>query len=295
MDNIDLILKNNDYKIVEGSIYSFAFKDNPSIEMHDGVGGSKIKELESIKFTLPYWESRYYYGNIEKSINLVNRNSIVLDVGCGDGRFTLFLIEKGFKNIFALDSNIHSLLSLKTTLRNKKLTNYVTLIHDDVLSLPFYPNSFNLVFSIGVLYYLNKDYECGLRRIVKTIKKNGILVETEPSFEGSAIKSLLFDGLEQFLNTGLNSEFIEIFKNEKVNVRCFKDEELYDIFTDNNLKVQWSCGISLFPTLVRILEKKGILSKNKLLEKENKIFEIFDYFNDYGRLYKHKLWLLKKI
>jgi ubiquinone/menaquinone biosynthesis C-methylase UbiE len=278
------------------NIHSFEISVNQSIRAHDDVKGSKIDNLEDVPFTLPFFESKYYKNKVIKYLQYICRSSTILDAGCGDGRFTLLLIEMGFKKIVSLDSNLDSLLILEEKLEELGAQEAVTLVHSSVLNLPFEKSYFDVILCVGVLYYLNSKYENGLHEIVKCLKPNSILLETEPNKEGNAIKALIFDGIERYLKVINNNLFIELFNSKEVELRCFSDEELISNYLKENLEVLECESISLLPSILTIGKMKNIISgidgtSSQIME----IKKSFDYFDSFNGVAKHKLWVLKKV
>lgn len=98
---------------------------------------------------------------------LVSKNTVALDVGCGTGRWTKYLSKKvGF--IEAIDPSkavfaAHKLLASQDNIR-------ISLA--EVSDLPFPDESFDLVFSLGVLHHI-PDTAQGIIDCVKKVKKDG--------------------------------------------------------------------------------------------------------------------------
>ena len=135
-----------------------------------------------------------------------------------------------------------------------------------------------------------------MKKVINVVKANKYIIETEPDLEGNAVKALFFDGIEQYIKVVKEKEFIEIFEGKKIELPCFDDHDLKNIYIRNNLKVILTDGIQLFPSLLRIGDKKQIIiGSEKIPSLESKIRNTFDYFNNKGKLYKHKLWYLKKV
>lgn len=294
-DKINNLFKIDPNKILP-SFYSFEISDNESIKVHKDVSGSKILNLEKVKYSLPFWESKYYYQLLEKHLVNQNKEQLVLDAGCGDGRFTLFLIKLGFKNIIASDSNIDSLMALYSVLENEGHLDKVTVVHNNVSELPFVDNVFDITLCIGVLYYLNEDYEKGLNEIYRCMKPNGYLMETEPDKEGNAIKALLFDGIETFIDVSNNNRFLEFFDGKPISLRCFSEQEMIETYNKKGLEILDKKAISLFPSLLTIANKKGNISDgNKIDVYEEHLQKAFKYYYDQdSNIAKHKLWVTMK-
>ena len=75
----------------------------------------------------------------------------VLDLGCGAGNNSLYLLKHGFK-VIAVD---YSDVALKIV--NDKLKDVETILTDISNPLPFEDNSFDLVIADLSLHYFNKE------------------------------------------------------------------------------------------------------------------------------------------
>jgi ubiquinone/menaquinone biosynthesis C-methylase UbiE len=93
-----------------------------------------------------------------------------LDAGCGGGRYTLALKKLGCEHIIGVDISINSIeLAKKMNPFNKSEVNF---LNASVLELPFDSETFDFVFSNGVLHHtLNSDQ--GLKEIYRVLKKGG--------------------------------------------------------------------------------------------------------------------------
>jgi len=211
-----------------------------------------------MKYSLPYWESNYYIRKLTEQLEGIDRESRILDAGCGDGRFTMMLLDLGFSEIYALDSNLDSLLELDNQLVNRGATDKVVPVHASVSDLPFQDSYFEVILSIGVLYYLNDGYEDALSKIARVLSRGGLLLETEPDQVGCALKGLIFDGLDSFVRIAREHQFLGYFDRERLEIRCFSDQEMHQLHEESGLPVRGMEPISLFPSLLTIGRKKNI-------------------------------------
>lgn len=275
----------------KNGIYISSTVEGKHKKLQEEVGGTNIQELESDKTSLPFWEKEYYYGRIKKYLKDVDKDSIILDVGCGDGRFTEMVLEMGFTNVFSLDSNINSLRRLKGRLGNKGTLSNVKIVHGDVLDMPFESNSFDVVLSIGVLYYLNEKYENGLKEIKRCMDGGGRLLETEPDKVGNAIKAILFDGVDRFIEVSRNNRFLEYFSGDPVELRCFGEDEIREIYQCIGFSLIDQESIPLIPSLLVIGSKHGIISSQKIKNNVDSIKEAIEVIEANMTMSKHKLWI----
>lgn len=94
-------------------------------------------------------------------------NELALDLGCGSGRWSAYVAPKvGF--IEAVDPSSAVFIASKML---KDLSN-VRVTQCDVDSLPFADNSFDLIFSLGVLHHI-PDTAAAIQTAVKKLKPGG--------------------------------------------------------------------------------------------------------------------------
>jgi len=92
-----------------------------------------------------------YRRVFEKTLANLPRQSTVLDWGSGDGRFTYFLLKNGMTvTAYSIEDN----LKIESELRAQWPTKFNYCLHTDPCTLPFAPETFDAVFSIGVLEHV---------------------------------------------------------------------------------------------------------------------------------------------
>ncbi|HEX2535093.1 MAG TPA: class I SAM-dependent methyltransferase [Chitinophagaceae bacterium] len=98
---------------------------------------------------------------------MINDRTTVLEVGCGSGRFLKYLSRKaGF--IVGVDPS-HAVLAADDLLGvNEK----VMLVKASANDLPFHPESFDFVYSIGVLHHIPDTFRA-MQACVDKVKKGG--------------------------------------------------------------------------------------------------------------------------
>jgi ubiquinone/menaquinone biosynthesis C-methylase UbiE len=130
-----------------------------------------------------------------RSLDLnLDRNSLVLDAGCGTGMLTLGFYGAGFKpkKTFAVDLSFKSLKIAREQFENDSKTDEknVCAVQGNVLKMPFADETFDLVLSCGVLEYVS--VEEGLREFARVLKKDAklVLIPVRPSLVGSVLEVL---------------------------------------------------------------------------------------------------------
>lgn len=101
-------------------------------------------------------------------------SGLVLDAGCGYGRFAIPLTKNG-NNVIALDASIGMLDRLVEHIKRNNLSN-IYPIRASITNLPFNSNLFDGVISYGTFYYIPiKEWDKTISEFARVLKKNGKL------------------------------------------------------------------------------------------------------------------------
>jgi ubiquinone/menaquinone biosynthesis C-methylase UbiE len=153
----------------------------------------RIAEIHNITLKLNGY--RKSVSKFLRSLDLkVDENSVVLDAGTGTGLVTLGFYDAGFKpgKTVALDLSEASLKLARDQFRKERKTKgkRIVPVQGNVLSLPFEDETFDLVFSCGVLEYVPLDD--GLREMHRVLKSSGrlVFIPVKPGFVGSVLEFL---------------------------------------------------------------------------------------------------------
>ncbi len=100
----------------------------------------------------------------------VNKDSLVLDVGCGTGRWSKYLSDK-VKFIEAIDPSdaVYSAVRLTKDIQNIRIT------RASIDTMPFDDNLFDFIICLGVLHHVS-DIQRAINEIVKKLKSGGYLL-----------------------------------------------------------------------------------------------------------------------
>lgn len=102
-----------------------------------------------------------------------NKDHEILDLGCGIGADTLYLLERGY-NVLSCDFSIEALNSISNNILNSK-----TLYLDMMKKFPIADNKYSLIIVDLSLHYFNNETTIHIMREIKRIlKDNGILLSS---------------------------------------------------------------------------------------------------------------------
>lgn len=179
-----------------------------------------------------YWDNIHlkynstYDGWLNKYINLINKNDVIIELGCGRAYCSNYLLKNNFKNITACDFSSKAL-----DIVNKENPNLKTMLFDMSLGLPFKDSSTNIIIADLCLHYF--DYVTTnyiIDEIYRVLKPNGYLIARVNSANDKLHipigakeleKNLFYDGQiykKFFDKTDLNT----LFKKFKI---CYMQEE----------------------------------------------------------------------
>ena len=136
-------------------------------------------------------------------IENLSKYSLVVDVGCGNGRHLIPCADH-CKKVIGLDISKELLMIVKKKIYIKKLSN-VDLIHSDAVDIPLKKNSVDAVLFIATIHNISKRYRRiqSLREICRILKP-----------DGKAIISVWSRWQDRFRYQFLKKFFIESKKNE---------------------------------------------------------------------------------
>lgn len=106
-----------------------------------------------------------------KDILEQNKDNEILDLGCGIGADTLYLVERGY-NVLSCDFSNEALKSIQYNIPNSK-TSYL----DMMKNFPIEDNTYSLIIADLSLHYFDNETTIHIMREIKRIlKNNGVLL-----------------------------------------------------------------------------------------------------------------------
>ncbi|GAB4269893.1 MAG: hypothetical protein Kow0029_06250 [Candidatus Rifleibacteriota bacterium] len=155
--------------------------------------------------TRNFWEKTWarflkFHGMIAPSAKLVQhlfnhvpRNGIILDLGCGEGRNSLYLSQVGY-NVVGIDLSFKASKVMKNNFFEESLKGYV--LTGDARQLPFYNNSIDGILGHHIFDHLDKiGFEMALKECYRILKADGVLLFTMDGYveEANTANSVVRD------------------------------------------------------------------------------------------------------
>jgi len=179
-----------------------------------------------------YWNKGYWKEHIENDdlnniedlwINnceiLENIHGKALDLGCGVGQYTKYLLDKGM-DVVSGDISTEALSTLK-----EKIPEAKTIVLDMSKPLEFEDESFDLVFANLSIHFFNKETTINLIKEIKRIlKKDGYFI-------GSVNSSKAYEFIKDHV-VELEKDF---YQSKERQVRLFTKEQFDEFFSDFKL------------------------------------------------------------
>jgi len=160
------VLKYIKYKDKE--IPSFVIEDEKSIEKNTissfGKEWKKFSRFNTEEISLIGSE----YFDIVK--DQINKNSIILDVGCGTGRWSKYIADK-VNFVEAIDPSDAVLPAVELNYESANIR--ITQAGTD--NIPFPDESFDFIFCLGVLHHI-PDIKKALQNIIRVLKRNAYML-----------------------------------------------------------------------------------------------------------------------
>ncbi len=280
----------------EFGIYQGKVEKNSGIEFHDSKPkGANLRELSQFELHQAGWETPFYQEIISTYLeHLDPQNAVVADLGCGDGRFTQFLLEQGFQKVIALDAHHVPLQSLAGYLKKHQLEEKVLLIHSSLDDIPIEKEQLDALLAINVFYYMGEKTFSSMQNAIALIKQNAIAIITEHNYEAILLRALMFNGLEGFMKVATEQKFKETDQSDDFWFPVKKKAEIRENWEKLNLEILDEKGITIFHQFLNILRSKNQVQIEEIEENLNELWNLFKYLHQHGSFNKTTLFKLQK-
>ncbi len=122
--------------------------------------------LPQYEETKEHWEIFYSPDEIQ--------GKAVLDAGCGTGIFSVIFAGNGAREVTGIDISEGSLETAQSLKKKFNLHN-ATFQKEDMLSLPFAPESFDIVWAWGTVHHTTDPYQA-ISELIRVLKKGGTIL-----------------------------------------------------------------------------------------------------------------------
>ena len=129
-----------------------------------------------------YWEGQSFEEHLalcdaqlttDTLLRLLPKNGVILEAGCGLGRWVVYLRERGHR-VVGLD------LSLDTLTRCRAHGGTSSVVVGDILRMPFPDHTFSAILSFGVVEHLEHGISDAFAEMQRLLHPNGILFLAVP-------------------------------------------------------------------------------------------------------------------
>ncbi|MEJ2115294.1 MAG: tRNA 5-methoxyuridine(34)/uridine 5-oxyacetic acid(34) synthase CmoB [Gammaproteobacteria bacterium] len=119
------------------------------------------------------WRSDWKWARIASHIEL--KDQLVLDIGCGNGYYTLRMQAMGAKLVIGIDPSWHYAFQFHVLQKYSTLAQLAFVLPFSLEEFPKALESFDTIFSMGVLYH-RQEPQVHLNQIYNMLRKDGKLV-----------------------------------------------------------------------------------------------------------------------
>ncbi|HZF62236.1 MAG TPA: class I SAM-dependent methyltransferase [Desulfovibrio sp.] len=165
-----------------------------------------------------------YYLPFTKAANYIDPNTRALDWGCGNGHFSSFLLHnKQMTTAFGFGET-----SAIPLLTDNKLFNFVAANTHEPTKLPFADQTFDIVFSMGVLEHVHEsggDQLSSLKEIHRILKPHGYFLCFHFPYSGSLVEII-------------HNAIMPFKRKAYVHTRRFSQEDVLRLASNSCLEVK---------------------------------------------------------
>jgi hypothetical protein len=240
---------------VEQGVVRFPISSpDDNIAFYRNLGGAHFHERAAVPFAMSTLDTPIYHARVNEVLP-AKPYDVIIDVGGGDGRIAGHCLNQGFTRVVVVDAVAQGLLRFRQRLieQNPALLDRLLFIEADARSLPLPSGCAACVIAIETLYYLNEDYEIGLKECTRLMSPSAKILLSERDYEGGLVLSALYQGLDGMLQLAHKRSLWDGPPNSLVRSRCFTQAELIDICRTNGLRPLHVSGTSLLALLLGYL------------------------------------------
>jgi hypothetical protein len=251
---------------------------------------SEFAVRASIDYTTTWCEQNIGESIIDKHVlpRITLSSDLILDLGCGDGRYTKYFLNKGAQMIIAINYEIEPLLKLRDQLSDDERSR-VVLICTDVYNLPVKKKCADLAFAWGLLSCLSNMHQ-GLDFIGDLTDNSGLMFFVEPLLEHALVYSLIKQDINEFYDIMTSRTRSSSWQDKSCRYRIYSLDELTELFSNKRYVTLYNGGVSVLPSLLF----GGILDSNSKELSEMLKGELFSLIKSLDFSWnRQQAWLLQ--
>ncbi len=232
------------------------------IRQYRAIGGARFHERRHVAFSMSALETPLYHAHLDAFRG--DKHGVVVDIGGGDGRNAWPFLEWGHTRLVVIDAAGDALLRFRARIeaQNPAWLDRVLLIEADARDLPLVSGCADRVFAIEALYYLNDDYEIGLREARRLLALTGKLLLSERDWENGLLMRALYHGIEGVLQTAAGRTLFDGDPAAPMRTRCFTEAELLALLAAEGLRVERNEGMPVLSLVLGWLNAQGRIAAN---------------------------------
>lgn len=161
----------------------------------------------------------------------------IIDIGCGDGRITEYILNNTHHNILATDININDLKKIEADFAKHK-DRFATL-KIDANNIKNIGVKFDIIIAFEVLYILSRDIIKEVQQLIQICNNNGKLLISNPCFESYFIHALINNDNDSIQSLANNQSYHDLInKDPKAPFKIFpiainERKRLKDFYNEN--------------------------------------------------------------
>lgn len=174
----------------------------------------------------------------------IRKNDKILDLGCGAGRVTFGLYEKGYKGVQGIDISEIMVMNAKKINRDKGYDIKFSL--GNAISLPYEDNEFDaVIFSFNGLMNIPEEENrvMAIKEVRRVLKENGIFIFTTHNRDAKEFENYWIDEKQKWgkknQNPRLNEYGDMLIKKRNRDMYIYVPtlKEVLELLSKNNFKV----------------------------------------------------------
>lgn len=229
------------------------------LNKHDNIAELEFTGERVVPGKTPYLTYQEHINRYAFASKFI-KNKIVLDVACGTGYGSYYLIKIGAKKVIGLDISSDAINYAKNIYKNQNLN----FIQGDSINLPFHNKSFDVITSFETIEHI-KEYDKFLKECWRVLRNSGLFICSTPNKKISSPHTKL--PLNSFhVKEFFPEEFCEIINKYFVDTRLYGQENInfikrriIDIGRRTLLVIPWG-------EIIKRVIKKYISSNDKIFD-----------------------------